>query len=140
MLLARLGVPDGAITTTTGDDCVARWSAAEVERLAHQAVEALKHDARLTGEVLMFSAGPRQERFNRLDPPVNGSSPLTLHVVPNGQQCIKPLMYDDVRHALSAVSECVIETDGRTLPVIEHWVREGKSGVPMTQLHLVTSR
>jgi hypothetical protein len=66
--LARLGVPEGAITPITGDDCIARWSTAEVERLARQAVEALKQDEKLTGEVLMFSAGPRQERFNRVDP------------------------------------------------------------------------
>ena len=88
----------------------------------------------------MFSAGPRQERFNRLNLRVNGSSPLTLHVVPKGQQCVKPLMYNYVRHELSDVSECVIETDGRTCPVVDQWVREGKSGVPMTQLHLETSR
>jgi hypothetical protein len=49
-------------------------------------------------------------------------------------------MYADVRHQLSSVTECVIETDGRTLPVIDYWVRQGRSGVPMTQLHLVTSR
>ncbi|MGO8871421.1 MAG: hypothetical protein ACLQPH_08460 [Acidimicrobiales bacterium] len=49
-------------------------------------------------------------------------------------------MYDDLRDALGAATECVIETDGRILPVIDHWIREGNSGVPMTQLHLVTSR
>jgi len=88
----------------------------------------------------VFSAGPRVERFNRLDHPANASSPLTLHVVPIGQQCVKPVMYDDLRSAFGAATECVVETDGRILPVIDHWVREADSGVLMTQLHLVTSR
>jgi hypothetical protein len=138
--LLRLGVPAGAISSINGEDCIARWSAAEVKRLARQAVEALKSDPRLTDEVLMFSTSPRVERFNRLDSADDPTSPLTLHVVPKGQQCAKPLMYDDLRDALSAATECVIETDGRILPVIDHWVRERNSGVPMTQLHLVTSR
>jgi hypothetical protein len=138
--LVRLGVPAGAISSINGKDCIARWSAAEVKRLARRAVEALKSDARLTGEVLMFSAGPRMERFNRLDRPVDPSSPLTLHVVPRGQQCAKPVMYDSLRNAFAAATECVIETDGRILPVIDHWVRERNSGVSMTQLHLVTGR
>lgn len=138
--LLRLGVPAGTISSIKGEDCIARWSAAEVRRLARHAVEALKSDARLTGEVLMFACGPRVERFDRLDTPTDPSSPLTLHVVPKGQQCTKPLMYDDLRDALDTATECVIETDGRILPVIGHWVREGNSGVPMTQLHLVTSR
>jgi hypothetical protein len=138
--LVRLGVPASAISSINGEDCIARWSAAEVKRLACQAVEALKIDARLTGEVLMFSAGPRVERFNRLDLCAGPSTPLTLHVVPEGQQCAKPLMYEDLRDAFATATECVIETDGRILPVIDHWVREGNSGVPMTQLHLVTSR
>lgn len=138
--LVRLGVPAGAISSINGEACIARWSAAEVKRLARQAVEALKRDARLTGEVLMFSAGPRIDRFNRFDPPADRSSPLILHVVPIGQQCARPVMYDDLRNAFSAATECVIETDGRILPVIDHWVREGSSGAPMTQLHLMTSR
>ena len=138
--LVRLGVPAGAISSINGTDCIARWSAAEVERLAHQALDALKSDPRLTGEVLMFSSGPRVERFNRLDPPDGPSSQLTLHVVPKGQQCAKPLMYDDLRDAFDNATTCAIETDGRILPMIDHWVRDGNSGVPMTQLHLVTSR
>jgi hypothetical protein len=138
--LMRLGVPESAISPMDGQDCIARWSAAEVKRLARQAVEALKRDARLTGEVLVFSAGPRVDRICRLDPPANASFPLTLHAVPIGQQCVKPVMYDDLQVAFGAATECVIETDGRILPVIDHWVRETDSGVPMTQLHLVTSR
>ena len=138
--LVRLGVPESAISSIDGKDCISRWSATEVKRLARQAVEALKRDARLAGEVLVFSAGPRVERINRLDPPANASSPLTLHVVPPGQQCVKPVMHNDLRSALGAATECVVETDGRILPVIDHWVRETDSGVLMTQLHLVTSR
>ena len=60
-------------TTVTVVDCqpgkafeIAGYSAAEVERLTRQAVEALMQDATLTGEVLMFSAGPRQERFQSI--------------------------------------------------------------------------
>jgi hypothetical protein len=139
--LVRLGVPASAISSINGTDCISCWSATEVERLAHQAIEALKSDPRLTGEVLMFSASARVERFNRLDrPDAPSSHVLTLHVVPKGQQCAKPLMYDDLRDAFGNATACVIEADGRMLPVIDHWVREGNSGVPMTQLHLVTSR
>jgi hypothetical protein len=138
--LERLGVPADAIAPINGKDCIARWSAAEVKRLARQAINSLKSDPRLTGEVVMFSAGPRVDRFNRLDPPADVSSPLTLHVVPNGQTCVRPVMYSDLRDAVGSATECVIETDGRILPVIDHWVRDENSGVPMTQLHLVTSR
>jgi hypothetical protein len=49
-------------------------------------------------------------------------------------------MYHDLRDPLLNAAECFIETDGLLLPVIDHWVREGNTGVPMTQLHLVTSR
>ncbi|MGO8871420.1 MAG: hypothetical protein ACLQPH_08455 [Acidimicrobiales bacterium] len=61
-------MPAGAISSINGEECIARWSAAEVKRLARQAVEALKSDARLTGEVLVFYTSPRVERFNQLDP------------------------------------------------------------------------
>jgi len=49
-------------------------------------------------------------------------------------------MYDEIRNLLDGATERVIETDGRVLPVIDHWVRERGSGAPMTQLHLVTNR
>lgn len=137
--LERLGVPESAISVIAGHDCIARWTEAEVRRLAREAVVALKKDVRLVGEVLMFSAGPREERFSSLDEP-EASSSITLHVVPNGQQCVRPMMYTDLQPLLENVTECVVESDGRLLPVIDHWFRDRGSGALMSQLHFVTSR
>jgi hypothetical protein len=81
--LVRLGIPASAISVFEERDCIASWSATEVKRLARQAVNALKSDAKLTGEIVMFSAGPRIERFSRLDIS-SDSSNVVLHVVPKG--------------------------------------------------------
>jgi hypothetical protein len=140
--LVRLGVSPTAVSVTDGTECVARWSSNEVSRLAAATVQAIKTDDKLLAEpeVLRFSAGPRQDRFNACDAPESGCSPVTLHVVPAGQQSTKPLMYEDLQGPLQSASKLLVETDGRILPVIDHWVRDRKSGVPMTQLHLMTSR
>ena len=138
--LVRLGVPSDAMSSISGADCIARWSASEVSRLSSEALIGLKSDPRLNGEILPFSAGPRADRFIDFDPPTEPASPLTLHVVPQGQQCAKPVMYDDLRDTIGEASQCLVETDGDLLPVIDHWVSEGNLGMPMTQLHLVTSR
>ena len=140
--LLRLGVPRDAMSINDGAECVARWSSNEVSRLARGAAQAIRADDKLAadGEVLMFSAGPRQDRFSNCDAVDVGGSSVTLHVVPVGQQSAKPLKFEDIREPLQSASELFIETDGTVLPVIDHWVRERRSGVPMTQLHLMTSR
>ena len=138
--LVRLGVPSDAMSSISGADCIAPWSASRVSLVSTPSSSLGSRVPRFNGEILPFSAGPRADRFIDFDPPTEPASPLTLHVVPQGQQCAKPVMYDDLRDAIGEASQCLVETDGDLLPVIDHWVSEGNLGMPMTQLHLVTSR
>ena len=135
--LERLGVPRDAIEVIDGLDCVARWTAAEVKRLAIRATEGLRNDADLTGEELMFADGPRVDRFRSVETPEDPSKPLILRVNSRNVQLTKPAMFADLAPFLGAARECAIEVDGRLLPIIDHWVRDVPSGAPIAQLHIV---
>jgi hypothetical protein len=136
--LVRLGASANQIRQTSGDDCIVEWTTAEVKRLAAEAVKALRNDSKLTDQVvLIFADGQRVDRFRRLEPPNDPSEPLILHVNPENLPLTKPVMYSDLQPLLGSVRECAVEVDGHVLPVIDHWVREEKSGALMTQLHLV---
>jgi len=135
--LVRLGISAKHIRQISGDGCIEEWTTAEVRRLAVDEVKALRNDSKLTNEVLMFADGTRVDRFRRAEPPSDPLGPLILHVNPENLPLTKPVMYGDLRVMLGSVKECSIEVDGHVLPVIDHWVREEKSGVYMTQLHLV---
>jgi len=139
--LVRLGIPANNIEHIDGDDCIARWTESEVERLATEAVAALRSDATLTGKELMFVDGPRVDRFDRFDTGEGISAPVTLHVNPVGQQLTNPLLYEGVRDALASAMGCSVEIDGQVLPIIDYrTLPEGARGGLMAQLHLVTAR
>jgi len=135
--LRRLGTAAKKVEQFAGPSPIAEWTDAQVRQMAAAEVDALRSDARLEGEVLIFPAGGRDERFRTVNCPEGATGPVVLELNPAGQQLVKPVMYDDLRPLLATASSCVIEDGQKRLPVIDHWVRSGNSGVPMDQLHLI---
>ena len=117
--LVRLGIPVQNIQKVGDDDCIAKWTTAEVERLAADAVTKIKNDAALTGEVLMFADGQRVDRFRSFELPDKPSEPLVLHVNPVNLQLVKPVMYrrmtpSDVRAAGRSQASTTLSTAARS--------------------------
>jgi hypothetical protein len=135
--LVRLGARSDLIECFCGKDCIADWTATEVDRLAHETLRALRADESLEGEVLMFSTGPHKERFRRLEPPPDASGALVLHPDEPPDQLANARMFAELRPLLDGCSTCAVGVKDQRLPVIDYWVRDRGTGVMMTQLHLV---
>jgi hypothetical protein len=142
--LDRLGVPKSLVSVTDGDNCIAKWTSAEVSRLSALAVGAIRFDQRLTGEVLVYGDAPRVDRFRSYSAPDGRDGQLVLHMDPHtdpsGLQNTRPVLLADFSQQLDSAGAITIECEGKKLPVIGHWVRIDTSGALMTQLHLVTAR
>lgn len=135
--LRRLGIMAEEVEQFAGPNSIAEWTDAQVREMAATEVDALRSDASLEGEVLIFPAGGRDERFRTVTCPEGATGPVVLELNPAGQHLVKPVMYDNLRPLLATASSCVIEDGRDRLSVIGHWVRSGDSGVPMAQLHLI---
>jgi hypothetical protein len=135
--LVRLGIPEHSITTFEAADCAQKWTSGEVDRCAASTASALRAGQGLNGEELVFVDVPRQERILRIEVGAGGAPMLRLVRNPSGQQLTRPMQYKDVRQALGTAGSCVVDVDGRDMPVIDYWVRPENSGAPMAQLHLV---
>lgn len=105
--------------------------------MAATEVDALLSDPSIEGEVLIFPAGGRDDRFRRVTRPEGAAGPVVLELNPVGRQLVKPVMYADLRQLLATASSCLIQDGPNRLPVIGHWVRGASSSGYTTQLHLI---
>lgn len=137
--LIRLGASPDEIECICGDHCIDDWTTREVDRLSRQTAVKLRNRTDLGGEILMFSSGPRVERFRSLEAPANPASPIIMHLGSPHLQLANPRMFAELRPLLQSCSSLVVEDEGQVLPVIDYWVREQQSGAMTTQLHLVAA-
>ena len=111
--LMRLGASPDEIDCIYGDHCIDDWTTREVDRLSRQTVTKLRNRTDLDDEILMFSSGPRVERFRSLETPANPASPIIMHLNSPHLQLANPRMFAELRPLLQSCSSLMVEDEGR---------------------------
>ncbi len=154
--LVRLGISPENIKLIDDENSIDIWTTSEVEHLSRQSIDTLRQDNdKIPDNAVLYTTYPRATRFKNAGtdgtslvlPPgqaiyssvknagTDGTS-LVLHLVPEGEVSTTPVKYSDIVSYLDSYDHCMIEDEGRKLPVIKIWVPPNTIHT-IPQLHLL---